>query len=205
MKRSVLNFAIDLVTFVVFLGLLDTGLLLRYVLPPGSGHNGIGVLGLTRHEWGAVHFWLSVFTVALIGVHIALHWRWICSILIWWGSDLSDRDPRSPRPRTTAIITVAVLTLAIVGPLGVAVNIRTSTAAAAGRGYGHGAGRGASHGVVDDPEGWSGEGGDEEGGEDDSIPVSLDRPDDTAESREGEEDCSQSDPRGKRNRGRHRR
>jgi len=32
---------------------------------------------MTRHEWGAVHFYLAILFVALMVVHIILHWTWI--------------------------------------------------------------------------------------------------------------------------------
>ena len=32
---------------------------------------------MTRHEWGDIHFYLSVLFIALIMVHIILHWNWI--------------------------------------------------------------------------------------------------------------------------------
>lgn len=38
MKRSSLNLSIDVVAFIGFIVLTTTGVLLRYVLPPGSGH-----------------------------------------------------------------------------------------------------------------------------------------------------------------------
>jgi hypothetical protein len=63
-----------------------------WVLPPGwgggygrgfRGGRGPGeakeLLGLARHEWGDVHFGLALLFVALMLVHIVLHWGWIKS------------------------------------------------------------------------------------------------------------------------------
>ena len=91
MKRSSVNFVIDLVSFVDLLGLVFTGAIMKWVLPPGTGglgrqfHGGGGRGGehieqfwsLGRHDWGSVHFWLAVVFVALMAVHIVLHWAWI--------------------------------------------------------------------------------------------------------------------------------
>jgi len=68
---------IDVLTLVVFLGLIDTGLLLEFVLPPGAGQGRALLLGISRHDWGTIHFWLSVATVVLVVVHVVLHWNWI--------------------------------------------------------------------------------------------------------------------------------
>jgi hypothetical protein len=90
MKRPKLNFLIDAAAFVAFLALLSTGLLMRYQLPPGSGGleargGGPGaesrlvmlLWGWTRHDWGDVHFWVAVMLVAILALHLFLHWRWI--------------------------------------------------------------------------------------------------------------------------------
>ena len=76
MNRSSLNFLIDAAAFVVFLFLTTTGILTRYVLPPGSGRWAT-LWGLDRHGWGDVHFWLAVALLAILASHVALHWRWV--------------------------------------------------------------------------------------------------------------------------------
>ena len=89
MKRSSLNFIVDLVSFIDLLGIVFTGLIMEYILPPGTGgrgrdfHGGQGreqikdLWSMTRHEWGDIHFGLAVLFVALMIVHIILHWSWI--------------------------------------------------------------------------------------------------------------------------------
>jgi len=88
MKRTTLNFIIDLVSFADLLGLAFTGFIMKYILPPGTGgrgqllHGGRGehikeLWSMTRHEWGGVHFYLAVLFVGLMVVHIILHWSWI--------------------------------------------------------------------------------------------------------------------------------
>lgn len=76
--RSVVNFWVDLATAVAIAGMLGTGILLRWVLPPGTrGGRGISWLGEGRHFWGDVHAWISVLVLVLLGLHIVLHWSWI--------------------------------------------------------------------------------------------------------------------------------
>ncbi len=88
MRRNTFNFVIDAVTLVVMLAMVGSGLVVRYVLPPGSGGHGGGpglaVWGLGRHGWGDVHFWLAVAIGVLVAVHVALHWRWICATTRHW-------------------------------------------------------------------------------------------------------------------------
>jgi hypothetical protein len=90
MLRSTMNFILDLASFLNLLGLTLTGLIMKYVLPPGTGglgralHGGTGrgihikdLWSMTRHEWGRIHFYLAVVFIALMVIHIILHWTWI--------------------------------------------------------------------------------------------------------------------------------
>lgn len=77
MNRTQFNFALDLIAFVCFLAMTATGWILKFTLPPGSGRSGAALLGMTRHEWGDIHFLLAVAMTAAILIHLALHWKWI--------------------------------------------------------------------------------------------------------------------------------
>jgi hypothetical protein len=79
-KRARLNFLIDAVGFIGFVLLTATGVLMRYVLPPGSGRR-ITIWGLDRHGWGAAHFWIAIAFFAVLAFHVWLHWRWIVCLL----------------------------------------------------------------------------------------------------------------------------
>jgi hypothetical protein len=79
-KRPQLNFLIDLVAFAAFVFMAATGVLLVYTLPPGSGRWS-AVWGLTRHQWGDVHLWLAIVFLAVVALHLVLHWRWILSMM----------------------------------------------------------------------------------------------------------------------------
>jgi hypothetical protein len=81
MGRNRLNFFVDLAIAVMAFCLVTTGLILRYVLPPGTGGR-FQVLGWGRHDWGDVHFWLAVGIGVFALVHVALHWSWVCSMLV---------------------------------------------------------------------------------------------------------------------------
>ncbi|MHC4637607.1 MAG: DUF4405 domain-containing protein [Planctomycetota bacterium] len=89
MKKVTVNFIVDLLGLLNLMSLVFTGVIMKYILPPGSGGRGHGFRGgagsaqvrelwtMTRHEWGDIHFFLSVLFVVLITVHIVLHWSWI--------------------------------------------------------------------------------------------------------------------------------
>lgn len=81
MNRNWLNFVVDTITALLALVMVLTGLMLRWVLPPGSGQRAI-LWGLDRHGWGDVHWWLALAIVGAALFHVALHWRWICSMVL---------------------------------------------------------------------------------------------------------------------------
>lgn len=91
MNKNRMNLLIDLLAYCAFAGLAATGLLLAYRLPSGSG--AAAVLGLTRHEWGSVHFYLAAGLLVLMIAHVVLHWRWVTNT---FGALLAARAPRRP-------------------------------------------------------------------------------------------------------------
>lgn len=112
MKRSSLNFAVDAVTFLVMLGMIATGLLIRFVLPPGSGERRL-LWDYSRHDWGDVHFWLAVALGGIVLIHIALHWSWVCSLVSRWC--LSDEGRARPKAALRRNLVGVVLLLSVMG------------------------------------------------------------------------------------------
>ena len=55
MRRPALNLVVDAIAFVGFVFMTASGVLLRFLLPPGSGHR-TSIWGLNRHEWGGIHY-----------------------------------------------------------------------------------------------------------------------------------------------------
>jgi hypothetical protein len=80
MRRANLNFVVDALAFVAFAFLTATGVLVRYVLPPGSGRFST-LWGMDRHEWGQLHFWIAVALLVALGFHLVLHWRWVVCMI----------------------------------------------------------------------------------------------------------------------------
>ena len=104
------NFLVDLISFMDLLLLAATGVILRWVLPPGSGGghgHGFGggrgaaetktLLGLGRHDWGDVHSVLALVFLLLMLLHLYLHWTWIrtCGTSILFPARRVPRPPRN--------------------------------------------------------------------------------------------------------------
>jgi len=76
MKRTPLNLAIDLLAATGLLLMIATGYILRFPLPPSTNRTH-ELWGLSRHEWGTLHSWASIGLLAVLFVHLLLHWEWI--------------------------------------------------------------------------------------------------------------------------------
>lgn len=76
MNRGILNLVIDILAALCLLVMILTGYLLRFPLPPTTNRTH-ELWGLSRHEWGAVHSWASLALLAVLAIHVVLHWEWI--------------------------------------------------------------------------------------------------------------------------------
>ena len=72
--------ALDFLSFVSLTLMLSTGVFLKITLPPRSG--GDEVWGLSRHEWGNIHFYLSVIFLLFMSAHLVAHAKFIKSVII---------------------------------------------------------------------------------------------------------------------------
>jgi hypothetical protein len=110
MKRSLLNFWVDTVAFVMFVFMVATGVIMEFLLPAGSGH-ATTIWSIDRHGWGAVHFWMSVVFLAALALHVYLHWRWIVAVLRG-----RPREGSGVRLGLGVLGLAALLALATLGP-----------------------------------------------------------------------------------------
>lgn len=83
-ERLKINFIIDALMFLVIMAAGGIGLLMKYVLVPGSerfARYGADVdlylWGWDRHQWGALHLVLGYVLLGLLVLHIAFHWTQI--------------------------------------------------------------------------------------------------------------------------------
>jgi hypothetical protein len=108
MNRTIINFIVDAAAFAAFLCLAATGVLIHYVLPPGSGHFST-LWGMDRHQWGEIHFWIAATLTGMLALHLFLHWRWVvCTI--------------QGRPREGSGVRLALAVVALVALVGLAVS-----------------------------------------------------------------------------------
>jgi mono/diheme cytochrome c family protein len=105
MSRTTLNLVIDLSTAALFAGLVATGYVLGFAIPPGTNRS-LMLWGMTRHRWGDVHFWISLAFLAAVLVHVCLHWRWVVATL---GKRLGVSRPRPARSALATGLAVAAL------------------------------------------------------------------------------------------------
>ncbi|MBN2369572.1 MAG: DUF4405 domain-containing protein [Vicinamibacteria bacterium] len=80
MSRNALNLWLDVVFFIALLGLIATGGILHFVLPPGTGRS-FALFGLGRHDFGALHGYLAVLSIGLLIAHLVLHWSWVVCVV----------------------------------------------------------------------------------------------------------------------------
>ncbi len=80
MNRTLTNLIVDLSAVLLLIGMLATGWILRFPLPPGTNKT-LALWGLTRHQWGGFHTWISIGLLAVLSVHVVLHWQWLSSVI----------------------------------------------------------------------------------------------------------------------------
>ena len=107
MNRTLLNVLIDIAAAGLFLAMIATGYILRFPLPPGTNKSA-ALWGLTRHEWGAIHSWISFALLGVIFLHVALHWQWIVSVI---GKRLHLTSKAHPGLLRSGIIVTSIIGL----------------------------------------------------------------------------------------------
>jgi len=78
LKRTNVNLSIDLLAAASFIGMVATGYILYFTLPPGT-HRSLSLWGFSRYQWGQIHFWVSIVLLVVLVVHLALHWQWLAT------------------------------------------------------------------------------------------------------------------------------
>lgn len=80
--KTRINFWIDFLMFLLMVYLTSSGLLMKYVLFPGSqrqekyGSNvDLYFFGIDRHEWGSIHFVVGLILLVLLALHVIFHWK----------------------------------------------------------------------------------------------------------------------------------
>jgi len=85
--KSKLNLSIDMILLLLMMPIAGIGFLMKWVLISGINRNPIygnnvdlEFLGLSRHQWGTIHLFLSITFLVLLILHIYFHWKMIVII-----------------------------------------------------------------------------------------------------------------------------
>jgi len=105
MNRTIINIIVDVASALLFLGMIATGYILRFTLLPGS-NKAFSLWGLTRHQYGDIHFWISFGLLAVLAIHLMLHWKWIVTVIV--------KHYRGVQTSPPSLLYSGVLTLVIV-------------------------------------------------------------------------------------------
>jgi hypothetical protein len=79
MKQSSYIKLVDLLSFVVLILMISTGLFLEFTLPERS--RSASVFGYTRHQWGDFHYWVSVGFLVCMLLHLVQHIKYLKSAI----------------------------------------------------------------------------------------------------------------------------
>lgn len=79
MKKADWQYLVDTLLFICLVGIVLIGLLLGLFIPQGptAPESTKYFLNLHRHQWGNIHFYLSLTFTLLIIIHLTLDWKWI--------------------------------------------------------------------------------------------------------------------------------
>jgi hypothetical protein len=68
------NLAMDAIAYFCFCALAGTGLLLEFRLCEDTSGT---IFGLAAEDWREIHEWVAYWFVAVVVLHLVLHWAWI--------------------------------------------------------------------------------------------------------------------------------
>ena len=102
MKKNMINFWTNILTFINFIFVIFTGVLLREFPPELSGTT---LVGAVRKDWVDLHWMLSLFLLFFIFAHLVLHWGWARG---------SFKKYLRVGPRTLAVTTTLLILLAAI-------------------------------------------------------------------------------------------
>ncbi|WP_305907451.1 DUF4405 domain-containing protein [Methylomarinum sp. Ch1-1] len=113
MKQSILIKVVDLCSFIALTLIVSTGTLLEFTLPARSGRS--SVWGLTRHQWGDVHWYVSIFFLLMMSLHLLTHLKYIKQVVL--GHASSERKYRVGIGLVGMIALIVILLAPVLSPV----------------------------------------------------------------------------------------
>jgi hypothetical protein len=148
MSKSKINFIIDALMTLCMAAIAGIGFLMEWVLVAGKDTVEIygrrvelSLFGLDRHQWGSIHLYVAFALIALLVLHIILHWD---MILVIYRKLVSSRTARW-------VIGVA-FTLIMIALLAFPAFVRSAVEIGEKGGHGGGEGRGRGRGQTIQPD-----------------------------------------------------
>ena len=146
MTKAKLNLIIDALMALLLAAIAGLGFLINWVLIPGEQRPAVYGsrpdlywLGWDRHQWGDVHLVLGITLLALMVLHVVLHWGQVVGI---WRRMVGSRVAR------VALAVVLLLLIAALMALPALVTPEVVPGGHGGAG-GHGGGAGRGAGAVE--------------------------------------------------------
>jgi len=77
-KRNDWKYLVNALLFVDICSVFVIGLLLALVIPSGRGRSAEKYfMGLHRHDWADLHFYLALILAGFLILHVWLNWTWV--------------------------------------------------------------------------------------------------------------------------------
>lgn len=80
MSRTIVNFWLDSLLLVLFLVLLWSSAILRFVFPPGPHAAGWTLWKWDYARWSDFQFGCICLLALAVLIHVMLHWTWVCGV-----------------------------------------------------------------------------------------------------------------------------
>ncbi len=78
MKKNDWKYFLDALLFVDLCSVAAIGFLMAFVIPSGKAPDANKFfMGLHRHDWGDIHFYLALLLLGLLVLHVWLSWTWV--------------------------------------------------------------------------------------------------------------------------------
>ena len=119
MTRTSVNLVLDTLLLVTFTTLVWSGVVVRFIFPPGPDAKGWHLWGLGYDEWASVQFATMAVLALGILIHVMLHWSWVCGVVL----TRLARDKKPKLDEGTQTLYGVGLLIVILNVLGLAIAV----------------------------------------------------------------------------------